>query len=131
MVALPVHAWQPWRFKRTPHNWWRSLKRLIDVNDPVGCTCARIYLDSLLHELGQSSVTVGSWSNISAGRLSDAARVHIFYIGGSLESLLARLYPHNFASKYSIELNCVDGTTQMRLCRCQLSDVFSIKDWLF
>lgn len=85
------HAWKPWKFARTPRQWWRKLSQSFSQGDPKAYTVVRLFMDEIGEKLNITHHK--DWIYVKDRDLQQTgAFTQVQYLGG-LASIVFRLYP--------------------------------------
>lgn len=47
LCEFPEHPWKPWKFAKTPRQWWKSVAALFFQGDAVAETILRVFLEEV------------------------------------------------------------------------------------
>jgi len=88
LTQLPDHPWQPWRFTKTPHYWWKSLGQLVKSQDYVSSVVLREYFLEMCADLG-----ITSEADLAATALPITLTLRLSYLGLGMDVLWKTLFP--------------------------------------
>ena len=77
MVEYPEHAWEPWKFAKTPRRWWELLSKSFAARTDLSLAVARLYLDWLTESYGEKIKT-----DFVESKLPKSVRLQLKYFGG-------------------------------------------------
>lgn len=89
MHEIPSHWWAPWKFIKTPNNWWQYTASLFKKGDIVAATALRGYLEDIQPKYGVQQLH--EWESVIL-RKPEVFRLSYF---GTMQEILAQLYPHH------------------------------------
>jgi len=128
MDAYPEIHFHPWKFRKTPVNWWKDLSEQFHSRVPTAEATIRQYIEDLA--LTHNIKTLDDWESFSQRTFPRSVTKHLQPFGG-FGSVISRLYPshawklHSRSHKKHVEseLNKAltlafpgEGTNQLQSC---------------
>jgi len=96
MTEFPEIHWKPWKFDKSPRNWWELLGTVFQQSgggDIVAQTTLREYIDDLANQYNIRDLD--DWMRHGAKVFAAEPESRLPRIG-SLTTILSVLYPHHF-----------------------------------
>jgi len=90
MTTYPEHPWKPWKFHRSPNNWWKQTGAKFASGDEEAAKLVREYIEDLGKQLNLSLSRPNEWKTVATSKLDRATQVQLDQLGG-LQKVLARL----------------------------------------